>query len=402
MSKFRLLAGGCFVSALALASAVMTGCNRQMSNPAESEATTESLAAGAPAAGVPLVIGTYTGDVENGQIAASQGLYTMTFDGSEFGSPELVVPVENPSFVVVDDENHRVYAVSETETGQLLAFNWDEQGRFTLINTVPTLGAYPCYLALSPGGTHLAVANYGTGNVAVYEIDPQSGALVGPAQKRRHEGAGPNQQRQEGPHAHWVQWNPAGDYLYVVDLGIDKVMGYPFNSETGELGEGFTAIETAPGSGPRHLAFHPYQDFAYIVTELDNKVVVAQHLEDGRMQALQTVSTLPDDFKEHSQAAHIAISADGQHLYTSNRGHNSIAVFDVAEDGRVELVQLAGTQGDWPRAFALLPAYDTLLVANQNSHNLVPFSVGQDGRLSPDGEQVQIAKPVYIAPLNAG
>ena len=345
-----------------------------------------------------LIVGTYTSANADGTVSTSEGAYSLPFDGSPgLVEPRLVTAIENPSFAAVDSRTNRIYVVSETQAGQVAAYRVSNGVEWDLINTVSSMGAYPCYVSLSPGGRQLAVANYGTGNIAVYNINRSTGELTGQPQVRQHSGTGPNASRQEGPHAHWVEWSRDGRFVYVVDLGIDQVIAYPVDPQSGELGSGFTAMATTPGAGPRHMVFHPSKAFAYMLTELNNTVVMASVQADGRLVAMQTVDTLPEDFDKHSQAAHIAINEQGTSLYASNRGHNSIAVFDVAEDGYLQRVQLVGTEGDWPRHFALLS--ESLLVANQNSHNLVAFNIDKAGLLSLRGEYAQVSQPVYVGPL---
>jgi 6-phosphogluconolactonase len=365
----------------------LAGCERLMPEQEEERGDTVLT--------VPLIIGTYTGSNDESGVPASEGVYRVVLEDAGFSTPELFVPVDNPSFIALDEANERLYLVSEGDVGQLLAY--DVGGRTSLVNSAPTHGAYPCYVALSPNKQQIAVANYGAGNVAVYGIDQATGALVGPAQQRQHSGSGPNEQRQEGPHAHWVQWDPQGAFVYAVDLGIDRVIGYPVD-QSGQLGEGFTAIETVPGAGPRHLVFHPDKQRVYIVTELDNTVVVAEKQQDGTFAQIQRVDTLPSDFHDHSQAAHIEITPDGNNLYVSNRGHNSITVFKVADDGRLQHLQFVSTEGDWPRHFVVLPEVDRLLVANQNSNNVVSFAIDDEGRLAYTGNEMTISQPVFVAP----
>ncbi len=354
----------------------------------------------------PLIIGTYTSEIDSSSVEPSEGLYLSAVDNSsgQFTQPELLASIDNPSFVAMDAEHQRLYVASENTAGELAAFQWNAESKtLELINKQSSLGAFPCYVALSPDGSQVAVANYGTGNVAVFNLDPESGALLDQPQERQHAGQGINIERQEGPHAHWVQWSSDGHFLYVVDLGIDRVMGYPVSSgsdgQAAALGEGFVAWQAEAGAGPRHLVFHPSEPLVYILNELNNTIAVAQAATDGTFATVQTINMLPEDFAGHSQGAHIAISADGSNLYASNRGHNSIVVFEIAANGQLSVLQWVGTEGDWPRYFSLLPDESRLIVANERSHNLVAFTIDEQGKLSPAGQGVQVAQPVYAAPL---
>jgi len=394
---------GLMAMSIVITTGLLGGCERPAPGPqTESEPTDEG--AGVE---IPLVIGTYTGDtgsVVGSNVEPSRGLYLVNYDSADgqLSQPVLAASIDNPSFGAIDPDKGRIYVASETEVGEVAAFQWRPGSTdLNLINSVPSAGAYPCYVSLSPDMTRLAVANYVSGNIAVYELDPDTGAIGDSPQTRKHAGRGPNLERQEGPHAHWVEWAPEGRFLYVVDLGIDEIVGYSFDASSGRLGEGFTALKTEAGAGPRHLVFHPKKNLVYIFNELSNSVVVASRENDGRLTVRQTLSSLPADFSGHSQGAHIAINADGTHLYASNRGHDSIVVFDVAEDGQLGSPEWISTQGDWPRFFTILPDQQTLLVANERSHNLVTFDIHADGHLSPTGQSVQLAQPVYAGSLAA-
>ncbi len=390
---------GLLAISMVITTGILSGCERPAPGP---QADLKSADEGAGVE-IPLIIGTYTSSTGS-NVEPSRGLYVVNYDSTsgQLSQPTLAAPIDNPSFGAIDRDRGRVYVASETEVGEVAAFQW-RPGSTDLspINTVSSEGAYPCYVSLSPDGSRLAVANYVSGNIAVYELDPDTGAIGDSPQTRQHAGRGPNPERQEGPHAHWVEWAPEGRFLYVVDLGIDEIVGYSFDASSGRLGEGFTALKVEAGAGPRHMVFHPKKNLAYIFNELSNSVIVASREKDGHLIVRQTISSLPADFNGHSQGAHIAISADGTNLYASNRGHDSIVVFDIAEDGQLGSPRWIGTQGDWPRFFTILPDQQTLLVANERSHNLITFHIHADGHLSPTGQRVQLAQPVYAGPLTA-
>ena len=342
---------------------------------------------------VPLLIGTYT----QGQ---SEGLYITDFDPEteKFGAPKLLTALDSPSFVAINRQAQRLYTVSEVQQGRVSAFQWQPGSQqLTLINTVSSQGAYPCYIALSPDRSSLAVANYASGNLAIYRLDA-TGAVRDQPQVLQHYGRGVDQQRQQGPHAHWVQWDSRAEFVYAVDLGTDQIKAYPVDLQTAALGSGVTAMAVAPGSGPRHMAFHPNGEVVYILNELASTVVVASREKTGQLLPLQTLSTLPQTYKGHNQSAHIYLTADGNFLYTSNRGHNSIAVFAVSASGRLQLLQTSSTHGDWPRHFTVLEQHKVLLVANQKSNSITALKIGNGGKLSFNGSTVDIAEPVFLAP----
>ncbi len=331
----------------------------------------------------------------------SRGVYQLSYDPAthSFTDETLLAELSNPSYGTASKNQDKHYFVVEDSDGKVQAFNSDlENTGLTPINSQSTQGIHPCYLALSPDEQHLAVANYSSGNVAVFGLDG-SGALQDDPRVLQHQGVGVNPERQEGPHAHWAEWNPESTFLYVVDLGLDQVMAYPFDQNSGEIGDGFTALETTPGAGPRHMVFHPTQDRVYLFNELSNEVVAAQRMASGHLQPLQTVSSLPEGFEGATQGAHIAINAAGSRLYVSNRGHDSIAVFEIAGDGTMQLLQHISTGGHWPRFFLLLEEEGLLLVANQRSDNVVAFEIDAQGTLTRVGEPATISQPTYLAVL---
>ncbi len=346
---------------------------------------------------VNLIVGTYT----NG---ASQGLYQLEYDPVKrsFGATRLLAELDNPSYGASSDDHNMHYFVVEDRAGKLQVFNGSAaDATLAAVNSHSTRGMHPCYVALSPDQRYLAVANYSSGNVAMFMLDDAGHPQAGPA-LLQHRGTGVNPQRQEGPHAHWAEWNPAATLLYVVDLGLDQVMAYPFDSGSGTLGDGFTALQTTPGAGPRHMVFHPSQERAYLLNELSNEVISAQIMANGQLLPQQTVSSLPDGFDGPSQGAHIAINGKGTRLYVSNRGHDSIAVFAVADEGTLQLLQHIGTGGHWPRFFLLLDDSNLLLAANERSDNLVAFAIDAQGVLTQVGDPASIPRPTYLGVWSEG
>ena len=363
--------------------------------PTRSEPEQSSKPAKAPRKIIELVAGSYTsGD--------SRGVYRFSYNAQtqSFSQTTLLTSMMNPSFGVVSSDATRMYFVEEGQKGQVRSFKRNsENASITQINTLSSQGEDPCYLSLSPNEKHLAVANYSSGNVAVFKLN-DAGALVGEPTVLQHQGHGPNTKRQAGPHAHWAKWDPEAKFLYAIDFGTDQVMAYPFNRSSGHIGTGFTAFKTEPGAGPRHMVFHPTHNWVYLINELTNQIVVAQREIDGQLKTMQTISTLPEDFDGPSQAAHIAINHNGTRLYSSNRGHDSIAVFEIANDGKLSNVQHIGTQGHWPRFFLLLESEMLLLVANERSNSVVAFQVDAQGLLSLTGQSIEVDQPTYLGEAN--
>lgn len=342
-------------------------------------AAARALPATSPAGDVRTAISVLAGTyrAENGG-----GLYPLTFAprDARWTRRAPVGEIADASFAVRSRRRDLIYVLQESARGRLGIWRSDPDWR--LVGSVATGGADPCHLALDAGERHLAIANYGSGSVAFYTLDPATGLPVGPPVVSPNTGRGPNPERQSSPHAHWVGFAPGGRRLHSVDLGTDEVLSHALDVRGGSIGDASIAHRAPPGSGPRHLAYHPRLPTAYLVSELANTVTALRRLPDGGLADFQTVATLPVGFAGHSQAAHIAVNRRGSRLYVSNRGHDSLAVFALDADGRLALIQHVGTTGSWPRFFLLLEEHGMLLVANERSGTVVPFDVSADGRLA--------------------
>ncbi len=337
-------------------------------------------------------IGTYTS--EDG----SQGIYQVQLDtaSGEFGQLTLIAETPSPSYLALSEDKSKLYAVNElVPGGTLSAFEKSADGIWKETSKVSSLGDAPCHVALNDNESLIAVANYVTGNVSAYPLNADGDLLDQPS-SGQHTGTGANADRQEGPHAHFVQFSKDQKFLYAVDLGIDEIKAYPVDANG--IGEAKTAIQLTPGDGPRHFVFHPTKDIAYVVNELSNSVIAANvDLTTGEFTEFDRETTLPEDFTEHSQCADIHISSDGRFLYASNRGHHSIAAYTIADDGSIDLIDITSTEGDWPRSFMLTPNERHLLVANERSDNIVLFDRDIDtGRITYSGKQINVSKPVCL------
>ncbi|HTM83133.1 lactonase family protein [Asticcacaulis sp.] len=339
--------------------------------------------ANAEAADVKLYVGTYSSDTAKGIYPLT---YTATTDSWTLGS--AMPAIENASFGAYSPASKHYYLLNEKDEGRVGVYDQS----WTQAYEVSSQGNSPCYAAVDSTGGYLAVANYSSGNIVVYKIGAEGG-LEQPPTIRQNTGTGPNKDRQEGPHAHWVQFH--GDHIYSVDLGTDQVLGYSFNAATGAVGQAFEAFKAPAGAGTRHMVFHPDGVHAFLVTEMGN-TVIALRKTNNRFETIQTLSTLPEGFTGHSQAAHIVLNGAVDRLYVSNRGHNSIVVFDVGKDGTLSLKQIAPTLGDWPRFFLLLEAQKRVVVAHQNGNDLIVFEVKADGTLAPKDQKIAVSKPVFI------
>lgn len=358
----------------------------------------------------PAFVGTYTAGT------ASRGIYRI--DRNPNTTRESAVSamaaegenqgIVNPSFVVVRGPGGPfIYAVEEVEsfqgnrTGAVAALRFEpSSGTLRKLNEQSSGGAGPCHIILDREGKHVLVANYAGGSVAVLPIDAD-GKLQPPSSVVRHTGRGVNPERQEGPHAHAVVLSPDGRYAVVADLGLDRLMVYAFDAQRGTLRPhepAFIALD--PGAGPRHLAFHPGGKFAYVNNEMAS-TITALHYDAARgaFATIQTLSTLPDDFRGSSSTAEIAIHPTGRFVYVSNRGHDSIASYAIdAATGRLKPIAFTPTGGRTPRGFAIDPSGTRLLAANQDSDNVVEFRIDTEtGALTPTGVVYQVPKPVCVA-----
>lgn len=302
--------------------------------------------------------------------------------------------IANASFGVTMPGRGLRYLLDEQQQGRVGVYD----RAFRRVADKSTLGADPCHAALDPRQSMLAVANYSSGDVALWRLDAGTGLPTGDAQLIRHEGSGPNRGRQAGPHAHWVGFTRSGDILHSVDLGADAIFAHRIDRQAGRVAATTIAYRAEAGSGPRHLARHPRLPVAYLVAELANTVTTLQAKADGSFAARAVVSSLPAGVSTASAAAHIAINGAGTRLYVSNRGHNSIAVFAIGADGALTLLQHAACGGNWPRFFVLLEDRGEMLVANERSGTLVTLRIERDGRLRPTAGSLRIPNVVFLTP----
>jgi len=345
-------------------------------------------------------IGTYTG----GQ---SKGIYLLRFDATtgKLASPELAAETTNPSFLAIHPKGQWLYAVGEVGNfgnkpeGVISAFRMEETGKLSLINQQPSGGAGPCHLALDKTGKCLLVANYGSGSVSALPVE-SDGHLGAPSISIQHHGSSVNRQRQEGPHAHFIIPDPNNKFALVCDLGLDKVLVYRFEPAQASLtANDPPSVSLKPGSGPRHLAFHPNGRFAYVINELSSSIATFSYdSRTGTLKELETHSTLPPEFKGENTCAEIQVHPSGQFVYGSNRGHNSIAVFRVNQkDGRLQRIENVAGGGKTPRHFGLDPSGTWLLVENQDSSDVVVFAIDTyTGHLTAKGEPFEVGAPVCL------
>ncbi len=350
--------------------------------------------------------GTYTG-------AKSKGIYVSRFDlaTGRLTAPELAATATSPSFLAVHPSKRFLYAVGETgklqgrHVSSVSAFSLDRKsGQLTLLNQASSGGLGPCHLSVDQSGKCLLVANYGSGSVAALPIQA-TGQLGEPKEAIQHQGSSINPQRQAGPHAHFITADPANRFALACDLGLDQVLVYRLDpAKAGLVANDPPFAAVKPGSGPRHLAFHPSGRFAFLISEMGSTLTTfAYEAKRGVLKELQTVSTLPETFVGNSTCAEVQVHPSGRFVYGSNRGHDSIAIFRFdTKSSKLTLVEHQPTQGKTPRHFAIDPTGQWLLAENQDSDNVVVFRIdAETGRLSATGQAVSVGAPVCAVFVSA-
>ena len=334
-----------------------------------------------------LWIGTYAG-------GGGDGLYPVgrDADGWTVGGPDPAA--RNASFGAYSPRFDLHYLVDE-HADAIGAFRWTG-AQWDCLARVPAGGAAPCHIALDRSQSCIAVANYASGSVALYRLDPTSGLPIGAPVVHEASGSGPNPERQQSPHAHWVGFSLDNRWLYATDLGADVVRAFVFDAGQGTLGAPTTAFVAPPGSGPRHLLLHPqHPRSAYLACELTNALIVMD-VEGPVLRARGTVSTLPADATGPSIVAHLAANVAGDRLYVSNRGDDSIAVFGLDADGDPVLLQHVATGGASPRFFHLVEAERMIVVAHERDHRVTQLAILPDGRLALTGTGVTVPGAAYV------
>jgi len=330
-------------------------------------------------------VGTYTRE------GKSKGIQRLKFDSQSgaIKSVELAVETDNPSFLALHPTRPLLFSVNvntkATEEGHLSAFKIGPEGKLTLLNTVKSHGINPAYVQVDPSGHWLAAANFTSGSCATFHIEAD-GKLSEAIDSRQHAGKGPHPTRQAGPHAHSVYFHDG--HLYVADLGLDEVKRYGFDATTGKLTDTLS-LKAIPGGGPRHLAFGP-KGRVYVLNEIASSVSV---FEGDRL--VETVSALAPGFTGQSSTAEIILHPNGKFLYASNRGADTIAVFQVGKT----LKQIGQTPagGKVPRGFVLSPDGKFMLVGAQNSDVVTVLRVDTTtGLLTQVGEPTAVGSPVCL------
>ncbi len=347
--------------------------------------------------------GTYTGE-------KSKGIYRarLDLDRGTLSEPELAATVTSPSYLAVDPSRRRLFAANEMgkfgdkPTGAVSSFAIDgATGALTLLNQESSGGSGPAHVSVDRTGRTLLVANYGGGSVASLPIGAD-GRLGPAASVIVHKGSSTHPKRQTKPYAHSINMDTANTFAYAADLGADRLFIYRLDPKTSALTPATPpSVALAPGSGPRHLSFHPGGRYAYVINELALTVTAfSRDAASGALTEVQTISTLPAGQAAEAafSTAEVVVHPSGKFLYGSNRGHDSLVVFAIDEaKGTLTLVQHVPTQGSTPRGFGIDPSGRYLLAGNQRSDSVVAFRIDRStGRLTPTGQTLNVGSPVSV------
>ncbi len=339
--------------------------------------------------------------------SGSKGIYVSNFNSGsgQLSDPQLAVETGSPSFLAIHPSKKYLYAVGEMgapgqKGGGVSAFGiLLPEGKLKPINQVSSVGAGPCHVSVDKTGKMAMVANYGGGSVASYSIQ-ENGGLSEAKTFVQHEGSGANPKRQAGPHAHSLNVSPDNRFGFACDLGLDKVFIYKLDPAAGKMmAHGHTSV--APGSGPRHFAFHPSAKYVFVNNEMSmTETSFAYDAEKGMLTEIATVSTLPvaDQAMKGLSTAETVAHPNGKFVYVSNRTHDTIAVFTCDQaTGKLTLIQNAPAEGNIPRNFSLDPSGKWMLVVHQDSNTGALFKVDQDtGKLTFTGKKVNVGGSVCV------
>jgi len=350
-----------------------------------------------------LYVGTYTRPAPHLVTANGKGIYVYEFDTETGRLTHLhtIEGIDSPSFLAIDSHKRYLYAVSEVwgwKEGVISAYAINQgSGELTYINKQATQGGVCPYIRGDNTDRYVLMVNYWEGkNAAVFAIR-EDGGVAPTTCTIEYSGSGI---RHNHPRSHCIELDPTNQYAYIADLGIDKIVVYRFDTSQGCLiPDTVPSIEVEPGSGPRHITFHPDGKFAYVIQELAGTVTAFVYdPRNGALQKLQTVSTLPAGYTGPIQAADLHLTPSGKYLYGSNRGHDSIVIYTVDEQtGTLTLIGHRSTQGKTPRNFAVDPTGTFLLAANQDSDTIVVFKIDpQSGHLEETGQIVACPTPACL------
>ncbi|WP_221390304.1 lactonase family protein [Dyadobacter sp. NIV53] len=302
-----------------------------------------------------------------------------------------------PGYVSISPDKKNLYAISSDNKINAFAIGADK--KLNYLNSQPSEGSGPCHVSVDPSGKMVFASNYGDGSFAAYTLQA-GGKLNSATYKEQFTGSGPNTKRQEKAHAHFAGTSPDGKYVYVVDLGSDKIMNYTLDAKSGKLtpNPAQPFFSAKPGSGPRHFIFHPNGRSLFLLNELEATLTSCSVDKKGVITSLETYSTLPADFAGNNTSAAIHLHPNGKFVYVSNRGHNSISAFKILDGGKLEKVDEITKSVSVPRDFNIDPTGKYMIVANQDKDNLVVYTIDpQTGKLTFLHESISVKAPICVA-----
>lgn len=348
---------------------------------------------------IPFYIGTYTS-------GSSKGIHRSDLnlaDGT-MSNPKLVAEVANPTFLAVHPTLNVLYSTSEVrrdskrENAKVIAYEIADDGMLQVLGSKPTGGEGPCFVSTDRVGQFVFVANYSSGSISAFSLN-NDGNLLSNVSNIQHVGKSVDASRQEGPHAHCILVDPNDRYVCAADLGLDQVIVYAFDRNTGTLTNTGRPFQATPGFGPRHLAFHPNGKHAFVIHEMASQLSACTwDAASGGMTEIHHIATLPSGFTNSSSTAEVLVHPNGRFVYGSNRGHDSVAAFRFDEaSGRLALVGHTSTKGKTPRNFCIDPSGSYLLAQNQDSDSIYSFRIDtESGILEQVGDPISVGSPCCI------
>lgn len=346
-----------------------------------------------------LYVGTFS-------VRGSQGIYVLSFDRAKrvLKLVQSVPSLQSPSYLTVHPSGKFLYSVNRGKAdatdngGSVSAYGIDPKtGKLNGLNHRPSYGDDPCYISIDKTGQYAFVTNYNRGNLVVLPLF-DDGLIGNPSDAKKYVGSSINEKRQESPHVHSAVISPDNRFLYVPDLGTDKIYVYEFNASNGRLSS-TAEVPVNPGSGPRHFTFHPNGRFAYLAEELTSSVCTfSVNKTTGDLTILEdTLASLPKTFTAPNTSADIHTDGKGKYLYLSNRGFDALSLFSIAPTGKLTLIGHQPTGGKTPRNFLMDPKGEFIFVANQDSDSIVLFRINaKTGKLVQVGKPVKIPSPVCL------
>jgi 6-phosphogluconolactonase len=333
-------------------------------------------------------------------------IHAFTFDAKAAALKPLhrTPNVLNPFFLAVTPDQKFLYSIYAPTFGgeqpeQVAAYRLEGRtGKLSALNRQSTKGTASCYLEVDATGKSVLMANYMTGSVASYGIQAD-GSLSEPVSFVQHAGSSVSESRQKGPHAHCFVVSPDNQFAYAADLGLDQILCYRIDAATAKLTPNQQSfVRTPSGGGPRHLTFHPNGKWMYVINELTNSVTLYDYLADsGILLERSTIDTLPADFKGVSNTADLKITPNGKYLYGTNRGHDSIACYAIADDGTLSLLEIIPSLGKGPQNLAITSDGASLICANMAGNNVAVFKISDSaGTLKSAGSPMEIPGPSCI------